>query len=56
MCPLNSGDQLVDLSLVERFIVGEPVRLVRAVDEFQVVKVVCFADSSSIVPGADLPL
>ena len=30
--------------------------LVRTVDEFQVVKVVHFADSSSVVPGADLPL
>ena len=35
---------------------GEPVRLVCAVNEFQVVKVVRFADSSSVVPGADLPL
>ena len=32
------------------------MRLVCAVNEFQVVKVVRFADSSSVVPGADLPL
>lgn len=55
MCPLNSGDQLVDLPLVERFVKGKPVRLVRAVDEFQVVKVVRLAGTSP-VPGAIPPL
>ena len=37
---LEGGDQLVDLPFIQRFIIGEPVRLVRAVDEFQIVKVV----------------
>ena len=55
MRPLNSGNQLVDFSLVQRFVIGEPVRLVCTVNEFHVVKVVRLADTP-FVRGAELSL